>query len=158
MTDAATDIFDHRRYLEDALLLPDGENEDDVDARLIAAARECGIDDPDLFLVLDLPTAIQNMSLTSLPVHSTGIHDAHDAHDARSASPARASFSADRSPATPIRHRHSSSQFTFMSLPNPPIVRPHSTRKSKRASAIFSIFRKEQRFVLLRLTCDLSSY
>jgi hypothetical protein len=142
MTDAGADIFDDRRYLQEALLLPDGHNEDDVDTQLAAAARETGIEDPDLFLLLDLSTAIANMSLTSLSVHSCGTHPMSDPIDT------------DTSPTVPMGHRYSSSQFTFMSLPNSPIVRPSSARKSKRASAIFSIFRKEQRLVLWRLVRD----
>ena len=135
MTDAGADIFDDRCYLQEALLLPDGHNEDDLDAQLATAARETGIEDPDLFLLLDLSTAIANMSLTSLSVHSCGTHPMSDP--------------TDTSPTVPIGHRYSSSQFTFMSLPNHPIVRPSSARKSKRASAIFSIFRKQQRLVQL---------
>ena len=35
MTDAGADIFDDRRYLQEALLLPDGHNEDDVDTQQV---------------------------------------------------------------------------------------------------------------------------
>ncbi|KAF1975400.1 hypothetical protein BU23DRAFT_72921 [Bimuria novae-zelandiae CBS 107.79] len=169
---ATAPIFDDRLYLTEALLLGDSENEEDIDAQLTAAARERGIEDPDLYLIpqpalLDISTAIAAMSLKSEPRSSLSIHSRETQSTTQTSLPSRhsrdkspmsrmphplvrASFSTDRNEATsdhfrtPMRHRHSASACpTSMSLPNPSLIKSHSTRKTKRASGLFSMFRRE---------------
>ncbi|KAF2440251.1 hypothetical protein P171DRAFT_435081 [Karstenula rhodostoma CBS 690.94] len=183
MTDAEGDsfavlttapIFDDRLYFAEALLLQDGETDELVDSRLTVAAKESGIEDPDLFLIprpvlLDISTALSTMSLRSDQRSSISVHSRETqsttftslpSRSSRDKSPmsrmppplVRASFSVDRNDAIPesppssMRHRHSTSGFpTSLSLQSSASsVQGQSARKHKRASALFSMFRKEQ--------------
>lgn len=177
LQDLSTDpIFDDRLYFAEALQLTGVESEDHVDALLTAAARESGIEDPDLYLIprpaiLDIQTAISTMSLKSEQRSSVSIHSRDTQSTTQTSVPSRhsrdkspmsrmpppmvrASNSLDRNDAIPIspgllsplRHRHSSSAVsTSMSLPTPSTIPLHSGRKPKRASALFSMFRKDTR-------------
>lgn len=172
---ATTPIFHHRPCLAEVLLLPngddgeDGDDDEDVDTRLLAAARESGIEDPHLFLVP--PPAILDISTLSLSTEqrsSSSVHSretqstaptsllSRHSHDKSTVSrllpptPMRASFSVDRHvgpsdiPPTLLHHRHSSVS-TSMSLPTPSGLRPHLSRRTKRATALFSLFRNDHR-------------
>lgn len=180
MTDAGGDsladfttapIFDERLYFSEALLRQHGETDEHVDAQLTAAAKESGIEDPDLFLiprpaVLDISTALSTTSLHSEQRSSVSVHSRETqsttytslpSRSSRDKSPmsrmppplVRASFSLDRNDAVPetprgaMRHRHSTSGYS--SSPSLQSVQSQSGRKQKRASALFSMFRKEQR-------------
>jgi hypothetical protein len=169
-------ILDDRLYFAEALLLQHGDTDDLVDSRLTMAAKDSGIEDPDLFLiprptVLDISTALSTMSLPSEQSSSISVHSRETqsttstsvpSRTSRDKSPmsrmpslVRASFSVDRNDAVPesprssMRHRRSTSGFST-SLPlqsSASSVQGQSARKQKRASALFSMFRKEQRFV-----------
>ncbi|KAL1612095.1 hypothetical protein SLS60_000318 [Paraconiothyrium brasiliense] len=182
MTDAEGDdiadlttapIFDDRLYFTEALRLQDGQTDEHVDSLLTAAAKESGIEDPDLFLiprpaVLDISTALSTMSLQSEHRSSMSVHSGETqsttftslpSRSSRDKSPmsrmppplVRASFSLDRndaipeSPQSPMRHRHSTSGFSnSLSLQSSiSAVRGQNARKQKRASALFSMFRKD---------------
>ncbi|KAL5384120.1 hypothetical protein DPSP01_005594 [Paraphaeosphaeria sporulosa] len=166
-------IFDDRLYFTEALLLHDGETDELVDSQLTLAAKESGIEDPDLFLiprpaVLDISTALSTMSLQSEQRSSVSVHSRETQSTAFTSLPSRssrdkspmsrmppplvrASFSVDRNDAIPesprssVRHRHSTSGFSASrSLhSSASSAQGQSARKQKRASALFSMFRKE---------------
>lgn len=170
-------IFDDRLYFTEALLLQDGDTDDLVASRLALAAKESGIEDALLFLiprpaVLDISTALSTMSLRSEQRSSVSVHSRETqsttftslpSRSSRDKSPMsrmpppllRASFSVDRNdaiaetPRSSMRHRHSTSGFsTSPSLhSSASSMQGRSSRKQKRASALFSLFRKEQRCV-----------
>ncbi|KAL5377406.1 hypothetical protein PMIN06_010082 [Paraphaeosphaeria minitans] len=167
-------IFDDRLYFAEALRLQDGDTDDLVDSRLTLAAKASGIEDPDLFLiprpaVLDIATALSTMSLQSEQSSSISVHSGETqfttftslpSRSSRDKSPmsrmppplVRASFSVDRNhvmpegPPSPMRHRHSTSGFPTSLSPHSSVssAQGASARKQKRASALFSLFRKEQ--------------
>jgi len=187
MTDAEGDvfaslvaelIFDDGTYCSEALLLPPHESESDLDARLLAAARECGIDDADQVLIPDtryISTSISNMSLPSVQRSSVSVHSRDTQSTAFTSQPSRNSRDHPsgeqshviRSPPLltrqsltletrdalseafrpGIQHRHSTSGFSIANSlrSDDSSLRPHSTRKSRRASGLFSMFRKDSR-------------
>jgi hypothetical protein len=71
-------IFDDAIFVSEALKLPHGQDEDDLDARLAVSARESGIENPYRFLcpdAIDISTAMSTMTVStghrsSLSVHS----------------------------------------------------------------------------------------
>ncbi|KAJ4286074.1 hypothetical protein N0V90_013423 [Kalmusia sp. IMI 367209] len=88
-------IFDDALYLAQALLLPPSENEEDLETKLTAAARESGIEDPDLFLVIpdvvDISTSLSTMSLQSEQRSSMSIHSRETQSTAFTSLPSRTS-------------------------------------------------------------------
>jgi hypothetical protein len=78
LTDLTTaPIFDPAVYLFEALGLPEGQNEDDVEAHLSISARESGIEDPYRFLCPDLhdiSTSISTLTVASESRSSMSMH------------------------------------------------------------------------------------
>ncbi|KAJ4357344.1 uncharacterized protein N0V89_001919 [Didymosphaeria variabile] len=97
MTDAEGDdiadlktapIFDDRLYFTEALRLQNGETEDHVNSLLTAAAKESGIEDPDLengLSNVDLPHALFTDVFVSEPstLPATPTHEPNDEDEAR---------------------------------------------------------------------------
>lgn len=102
-------IFEDAIYLSEALGLPEGQNEDDVEAHLSMSARESGIEDPYRFFCPELHDISTSMaaseSRSTLSIHSretqsTGItsHPSRTSKD----NPYMESTSALHTPSTPM--------------------------------------------------------
>ncbi|KAH7127132.1 hypothetical protein B0J11DRAFT_295742 [Dendryphion nanum] len=170
-------IFDNALYHSEALNLPDGQNEDDLNAQLALLACESGIEDPYRYLTPETPnlsTAMSMITLCSEERSSVSIHSRETQSTGMTSHPSRTSkdhtdgehLPVQQPPPTArksslvddygsvmdrtrpsVRHMHSSSTASHTtslvsnasSLLNPP------AQKHKRASGLFSLFRKDSR-------------
>jgi hypothetical protein len=105
-------IFDDAVYLSEALGLPSGQTEEDIEAHLFISARESGIEHPYRFLcpeLHDISTAISTFTAASDPRSSMSIHSRETqstgitSHPSRTSkdNPYMESTSAVRTPSTP---------------------------------------------------------
>ena len=169
-------IFDDGIFCAEALCLPDCQNEDDLDARILNAAREAGILDPQKHLrpdVQNISAAVSTMTVSSMPRSSMSIsiRSGKSHSTCMTSQPSRTSKDhtyGDQSPVShsrphprtslsleyydsvlerfrpSVRHKHTASGISrspsvlsdSASLPTSP------TRKHKRTSGVFSLFRK----------------
>jgi hypothetical protein len=86
-------IFDDTVYLSEALGLPIGQTEDDVDAELALLATESGIQDPYLFLCppQDISRALSTVTLDSDHRSSLSIHSQETQSTSFTSAPSRTS-------------------------------------------------------------------
>lgn len=93
-------IFDDAVYQLEALCLPDGQNEEDLDEQLAISAREAGIDDPYRFLCAegpdsdpdrDLSTAVSTLTVSSERASSMSVHSRETQSTGATSYPSRTS-------------------------------------------------------------------
>jgi hypothetical protein len=141
-------IFDDALYHCEALHLPEHQHEDDVDAQLVARAKESGIANPVRFLSLYRSPSTTTVAST----HSTT--DPSDPSDPSDTDPRDAAM--DDAPAACV-HRDSiasNSSTAHSVLSNSSSLQTSAPRK-KRASGLFSLFRKDSN---LHTTCPSPSH
>ncbi|KAF2795512.1 hypothetical protein K505DRAFT_273099 [Melanomma pulvis-pyrius CBS 109.77] len=174
-------IFHDAIYLSEALGLPEGQDEDSVDAHLAMSARESGIEDPYRLLCPDLhdiSTSLSTMTVASDLRSSMSIHSRETQSTGITSHPSRTSkdngymestlILRTLPPPSPMRgstsfecydtvldrfrpsarHRPSSSTYSASransALSSAPSALPKPIpRKHKRASSLFSMFRKD---------------
>lgn len=164
-------IFDDVVYRREALCLAEDETEDQLDAQLAAAAHTAGIDDANRFLcpdVHDVSTAVSTMTLSSAPRSSMSTHSRETQSTGMTSHPSRTSrdyqfgdggamirpalvprMSTSSDDSMMARLRYSVRHRTSSSLSGSSSVTPPETpsRKQKRSSGLFSMFRKDSRCV-----------
>lgn len=166
-------IFDDAIYLREALGLPANQSEDDIDAQLVPLAREAGIEDPYRFLcpVQEISRALSTTTIGSAHSSSLSVHS-HQTHSTGFTDPSRTSRDqpyVKRLPpqqTTPtltrasvahdstmdyfpvnLKHRHSNTS-TFSaahSLASSASSLEKTGMRRKRASGLFSMFRRDSR-------------
>jgi hypothetical protein len=138
-------IFEDAIYLSEALDLPEGQNEDDLEAHLSISARESGIEDPYRFLcpeLHDISTSTaasgsrSTMSIHSRETQSTGItsHPSRTSKD----NPYRESTSALHTPSIPTTPTISSRGSTSFDCYDTVLDRLRPSARHRHSSSQFS--------------------
>jgi hypothetical protein len=145
-------IFDDAIYHCEALHLPEHQHEDDVDAQLVARAKESGIANPVRFLSLYRSPSTTTVASAHSTAHSTT--DPSDPSDPSDTDPRDTAM--DDAPAA-CAHRDSiaSNASTAHSALSSSSSLQASAPRKKRASGLFSLFRKDSN---LHATCPSPSH